>query len=89
MRRSQIRALEKSYKIIMWDVLSKDFDVRISGEQCLSNVTWNTRKGSVIVFHDSEKAAEKMLYALPRVLAHYFEQGFRFRAIDMGSGEPE
>ncbi len=89
MRRSQIRALQKSYRIIMWDVLSKDFDVRISGEQCVSNVIRNTQKGSVIVFHDSEKAAERVLYALPRVLSHYSKQGFRFRSLGKGPMKTE
>jgi peptidoglycan/xylan/chitin deacetylase (PgdA/CDA1 family) len=56
------------YNIIMWDVLSGDFDVQLSPERCLKNVMRNIRSGSVIVFHDSEKAYKRMRYALPKVL---------------------
>ncbi|WP_299064313.1 polysaccharide deacetylase family protein [uncultured Polaribacter sp.] len=72
---------KKGYKIIMWNVLSADFDTTISKEKCLENVLKNTEKGSIIVFHDSIKAAERMQYALPKVLKHFSEKGFVFRAI--------
>ncbi|MCL7752197.1 polysaccharide deacetylase family protein [Polaribacter sp. Z022] len=75
------KLLEKKYKIIMWDVLSADFDTTISKEKCLQNVLKNTTKGSIIVFHDSIKAAEKMQYALPIVLKEFSEKGFIFKAI--------
>ena len=75
------KLLEKKYKIIMWDVLSADFDTTISKEKCLQNVLKNTTKGSIIVFHDSIKAAEKMQYALPIVLKEFSEKGFVFKAI--------
>ena len=55
LKSSQAKQL-KDYKIIMWDVLSGDFDESISNEQCLKNVMENTVPGSIIVFHDSEKA---------------------------------
>jgi hypothetical protein len=51
----------------MWTVLSGDFDTGISPDQCLQNVLLNTRAGSIVVFHDSEKAQERMTYALPAV----------------------
>ncbi|HVZ24773.1 MAG TPA: polysaccharide deacetylase family protein, partial [Sediminibacterium sp.] len=72
-RRSQQRQLLKEKpgrQIIMWDVLSGDFDTGISPEQCLQNVLQNTQPGSVIVMHDSTKAWERMSYTLPRLLAH-------------------
>ncbi len=75
------KLLEKKYKIIMWDVLSADFDTTISKEKCLQNVLKNTTRGSIIVFHDSIKAAEKMQYALPIVLKEFSEKGFIFKAI--------
>ena len=76
---SQARMLfKKEYKIIMWDVLSGDFDTSITKEKCLQNVLKNTRKGSIIVFHDSVKAAERMQYALPIVLKIFTEKGFTF-----------
>jgi peptidoglycan/xylan/chitin deacetylase (PgdA/CDA1 family) len=66
------------FKIIMWDVLSGDFDKEISPEQCTSNVIKNASNGSIIIFHDSEKAFERMKIALPAVLNYFFEKGFTF-----------
>lgn len=70
-----------NYKIIMWDVLSADFDKKISVEKCISNVIKNARAGSVIVFHDSEKAFEKMREALPSTLNHFSALGYQFKVI--------
>ncbi len=77
----QATVLKKRFKMIMWDVISGDFDQHISKEECFSNVVKNACNGSIIVFHDSVKASEKMLWALPRVLTHFAERGFVFRAI--------
>jgi len=71
----------KGYKIIMWDVLSADFDLSISSEKCLQNVLKNAKSGSVVVFHDSLKASAKLKFALPKVLEHYTNKGFRFKSI--------
>lgn len=70
-----------SFKIIMWSVLSGDFDERISPEKCFKNVLDNTKIGSVIVFHDSEKAYERLRYTLPAVLKYFSGQGFKFEKI--------
>ena len=67
-----------SPRIIMWSVLSGDFDHMISKERCLQNVILNTGAGSIIVFHDSEKAFPLMEYALPRTLEFFKEKGYRF-----------
>ena len=64
------------YKIIMWDVLSVDFDVTITPEQCLENVLQNVKSGSIIVFHDSVKAFANLEYALPRTLEFLEQKGF-------------
>ena len=78
----QAKEIQKlGYKIIMWSVLSADFDVTISKEKCLQNVLKNTQNGSIIVFHDSVKASEKLTYVLPKVLEFYTEKGFTFKAI--------
>lgn len=69
------------FKIIMWDVLSGDFDIKLSKEKCLANVLLNTKNGSIIVFHDSEKAFKKLEYALPKTLAHLSANGFTFRTL--------
>ncbi|QNM87133.1 polysaccharide deacetylase family protein [Polaribacter pectinis] len=73
--------LKKGYKIIMWNVLSADFDTSISEEKCLQNVLRNTKNGSVIVFHDSVKASEKLRFVLPKVLEEFSKKGFEFKAI--------
>jgi peptidoglycan-N-acetylglucosamine deacetylase len=77
----QYNTLLKKYTIVMWDVLSGDFDTRISGEKCLDNVLKNTRPGSVIVFHDSVKAKERVEYALPVMLEHFKGLGYSFERL--------
>ena len=77
----QAQFLHKHYQIVMWDVLSGDFDQNISKEQVYKNVVNNAVDGSIIVFHDSLKAKERMEYALPRVLEYFSEKGFSFGAI--------
>jgi len=71
----------RPFSIIMWDVLSADFDARISSKKCLENVLYYSKPGSVIVFHDSAKAWEKMSYTLPKALEYFSNKGYRFQAI--------
>lgn len=82
LRRRQTQFLLRHYRIVMWDVLSGDFDPKISQEQCLKNVITHVKPGSIVVFHDSLKAQEKLKYALPRTLAHFAELGYRFEALN-------
>ncbi len=70
------------YRIIMWDVLSADFDPSLSGEKCGKIVQKNARKGSVIVFHDSEKALPRMKIALADTLSYFSDKGFIFKVIE-------
>lgn len=70
------------FKIIMWDVLCGDFDIKLSPQQCLDNVLKHTEKGSIIVFHDSTKAWSRMSYALPGVLEHFSKEGYVFKALE-------
>ncbi len=70
-RKTQIREIKRDYNIVMWDVLSQDYDPGISPQQCLANVEANMRPGSIIVFHDSEKAKKNLYYTLPQVLGKY------------------
>jgi len=80
---SQTKELQKlGYKIIFWDVLSADFDQRITKEKCLENVLKNTKNGSIIVFHDSIKASEKLQYVLPKVLDFFSKKGYEFKKIE-------
>jgi len=74
---SQSNYLRKlGYKIIMWDVLSADFDTTISKEKCLENVLKNVESGSIIVFHDSIKAFPNLEYTLPKTLEFLSKNGY-------------
>ena len=64
----------------MWTVLSYDFDKNVSREQCLKNSIIKTQPGSIVVFHDSMKSANNLLYALPLFLKHFTDEGFVFKA---------
>lgn len=73
----------EKYKLkpIMWSVVTGDFDTGITGEECYLSVVKNAKEGSVVVFHDSVKAFERLAVALPRVLKYFTEKGFVFRKI--------
>jgi len=77
----QTQFLSRHYKIVMWDVLSGDFDESLDAEACYQNVVRATKPGSIVVFHDSLKAEAKLKEVLPRVLEHYYLQGYIFKAI--------
>ncbi|WP_033564405.1 polysaccharide deacetylase family protein [Sphingobacterium sp. SYP-B4668] len=76
-KRSQLRQLQH-YKVIMWDVLSGDFDLQLSPQKCLQNVLKHSQNGSIIVFHDNIKAVPRVEYALPRAIVHFLNKGFEF-----------
>jgi peptidoglycan/xylan/chitin deacetylase (PgdA/CDA1 family) len=80
-KKSQISSLIDDYKIIMWDVLSGDFDPKTTPDKCYNNVIKNTKAGSTIVFHDSVKATKNLKYALPKAIEYLLEQGFVFDVI--------
>lgn len=67
--------------IVMWSVLSGDFDTERSPEECLKGVIDSAKPGSIIVFHDSEKAFSRMKYALSETLKFFSERGYRFEVI--------
>jgi hypothetical protein len=72
----QFKKLKADYRFIMWDVISRDFDKRLSPGQVAQNVLQNVRPGSVIIFHDSLKAEKNMKQALPLVIRGLREKGF-------------
>ncbi len=78
LKKSQSAIINQQSTIIMWDVLSGDYDLKTGSRQCLKNVTDNVRNGSIILFHDSLKAREKLEYALPRFIEFAKENGFEF-----------
>jgi peptidoglycan-N-acetylglucosamine deacetylase len=82
LRRSQSQILKLIKTVVMWDVLSGDFDTSISNEKCLSNVMDNYSNGSIIVFHDSLKAEEKLRFVLPKFLEHLKENGYVSKSLE-------
>lgn len=85
-RRSQWKrlgaAMGRPPRVIMWSVLSADFDTGKTGEQCFAYVKKYAREGSIVVFHDSAKAFPNLSYALPRTLEYFANAGYRFKRIE-------
>jgi peptidoglycan/xylan/chitin deacetylase (PgdA/CDA1 family) len=84
MKRSQIKALQTlkpGLRIFMWDVLSGDFDMTLKPEDCLKGVLKHTENGSIVVFHDSLKAFNRLEYVLPKALEVWQKAGYRFSAL--------
>ncbi len=80
-QRFALTGMTNPFKIIMWSVLSGDFDVNLTPQNCCDYVLKHTKSGSVIVFHDSDKAFERLKFALPVVLKNFTERGFVFKKI--------
>lgn len=74
----QMHHVKKDFNIVMWSLLSLDYDPAFSAGQCLEIVNNNTSPGEIVVFHDNIKAQEKLRYLLPRYLETLSERGFRF-----------
>ena len=83
MKPNQSAVIKTEKSIIMWDVLSGDFDQTISQEKCLSNVMDNFVPGSIIVFHDNLKAEKNLKYVLPRFLNHLAKEGYKSQNLDV------
>ncbi|TAF64680.1 MAG: polysaccharide deacetylase family protein [Cytophagales bacterium] len=79
--KKQYLKLREHYKIIMWDVLTCDYDVNLDAQKCLSRSIKATENGSVVVFHDSYKAEKNLRYVLPRYIEYFSAKGFHFEAI--------
>ena len=80
---SQIRNLKKDFKIVAWTVISYDWDKSLTPDDCYNNVIKNADDGSIIVFHDSEKAVNNMIPALTKVLEYYTDKGYTFEKLGM------
>jgi len=80
-RKQAKQLIKRGYKIVMWSVISYDWEVKVTPEQCLENVIKNSISGSIIVFHDSIKASKNMQYALSKVLEHFSSKGYQFKAL--------
>ncbi len=86
---AQMLLLSRYYKIVMWDVLSGDFDPTISNQQCLDNVLENMVDGSIVVFHDNIKSKEKLHFVLPKVLEQGKRLGYHFENLSCLTSELE
>ena len=80
---AQVRAVAQKYKIVMWDIVSRDYNRSLSPKKCLKNVTDHITAGSIVVFHDSEKAFKNMSYALPRTLKYVQQLGLKCKIIEL------
>jgi peptidoglycan/xylan/chitin deacetylase (PgdA/CDA1 family) len=78
---SNIQLPISGFKIIMWTIVSGDFDETVSPQRCMQNVIQNSKPGSIIVFHDSSKAWCRMSFALPLVLEHFSKEGYSFKSL--------
>ena len=81
-KKAQFSVLRLMKSVVMWDILSGDFDAEITKEKCLNNVIQHYKPGSIVVFHDSLKAQEKLRYALPQILEHLSENGYRSESLE-------
>jgi hypothetical protein len=76
-----LQAIQKQDKVIMWDILSKDYDASLTPDTVLNNVLKSIKPGAIIVFHDSEKAKKNVLAVLPQLLQNLKQQGYTMEAI--------
>lgn len=87
LKSSQARRLQTAgFQVVMWSVLSADYDREMPKEKCAERVLKHIEPGAVVLFHDSEKAAKNMLYALEVLLKNAIEQGYRLEALPYKKG---
>ena len=80
---AQLRAVAQRYKIVMWSIISRDYNRKISGKRCLQGVLPHLKAGAIVLLHDSEKAFPNMSYALPKTLERIAELGLKCKAIEL------
>jgi peptidoglycan/xylan/chitin deacetylase (PgdA/CDA1 family) len=73
--------IDKGFTIVLWDILTGDFDPNLNPEKSLKKTLKNTKPGSIVVFHDSLKAKKNLQYILPNVLKHWSQQGYQFKTL--------
>ncbi len=81
MRHWEYRYMLNKYKIVFWDVVTRDYSIRLNGEQVFNIVKKYTRNGSIIVFHDSSRAESRLRYALPKSLEWLIKEGYEFKVL--------
>ncbi|MBD78877.1 MAG: polysaccharide deacetylase family protein [Crocinitomicaceae bacterium] len=78
---NQLQKIDEALRVVLWDVLTGDFNKKLSVKQCFKHITKYSKAGSILVFHDSVKAEKKLKQLLPMVLSHYSNLGFKFEAL--------
>ena len=81
LRSYQYLRLQKNYQIIQWDVITRDYNPDLTGEQVLSIVKKYARNGSIVVFHDSLKSERNMRYAMPKAIEYLLANGYSFEKL--------
>ena len=82
MRMDQYRALSERYRIIMWDLVTRDYNPNLNGRQILRKVKQYARNGSIITFHDSLRSVHNLHYALPRAIEWLMQEGYEFKVFE-------
>ena len=82
MKWSEYIRLGKRYRVVMWDVVTRDYSKWVTPQDVVNNVKRYTRNGSIITFHDSMKSIEKLKSALPESIQWLKEQGYEFKVFD-------
>ncbi len=82
MRLNQYRALRERYRIVMWDLVTRDYNPKLNGRQVLRKVKQYVRPGSIITFHDSLRATHNLYYALPRAIEWLLAEGYEFKVFE-------
>ena len=82
MKWDQYVFVKRRYKVVMWDLVTRDYSTRLNGRDVLLNVRRFARPGSIITFHDSVKSHDKLLYALPRAIEWLLSQGYSFKVFE-------
>ena len=83
MKMMQYRVLRHcGFRVVMWDVVTRDYSRRLTAEDVLNNVRRYTRPGSIITFHDSLKSIDKLKHALPEALQWLIQEGYEFKVVD-------
>ncbi|MBO7160780.1 MAG: polysaccharide deacetylase family protein, partial [Paludibacteraceae bacterium] len=78
----QAKQLDQKYTVVLWDVITRDYDANLPPEQIEKIALKYTRNGSIIVFHDSLKAQKNMQYAFPRVVKQWLLEGYQFKRLN-------
>jgi peptidoglycan/xylan/chitin deacetylase (PgdA/CDA1 family) len=79
----QAKTLIKDFKVVMWSVLTRDFDPAVGNEECLQIALEGLKPGAIIVFHDNLKARDKVRYTLPKLLEHMEKEGYRSEKLEL------